>query len=87
MGRVMAPGAVDAKTKEVVAFGISAANGCGYCINAHKQALGQYGFSDEAIAELLGVAALWEEVTRFAIGRDCTGSTDRDRRDLPLILP
>lgn len=68
MGRVMAPGAVDAKTKEVVAFVISAANGCDYCIHAHKHALGQYGFDDEAIAELLAVASLWEEVNRFAIG-------------------
>lgn len=68
MGRVMAPGAVDAKTKEVVAFVISVANGCDYCIHAHKQALGQHGFDDEAIAELLGVASLWEEVNRFAIG-------------------
>lgn len=68
MGRVMAPGKVDAETKEVVAFVISAANGCDYCIHAHKQALGQFGFDDEAITELLGVAALWEEVNRFAIG-------------------
>jgi len=68
MGRVMAPGAVDAKTKEVVAFVVSAVNGCDYCINAHKLGLGQFGFDDEAIAELLAVAALWEEVTRFAIG-------------------
>lgn len=68
MGRVMAPGAVDAKTKEVVAFVISAANGCDYCIHAHKHALGQHGFDDEAIAELLAVAGLWEEVNRFAIG-------------------
>ncbi len=68
MGRVMAPGAVDAKTKEVVAFVVSAVNGCDYCIHAHQHALGQLGFDDEAIAELLAVAALWEEVNRFAIG-------------------
>jgi hypothetical protein len=41
---------------------------CDYCIHAHKLGLGQFGFDDEAIAELLAVAALWEEVTRFAIG-------------------
>lgn len=68
MGRAMAPGAVDAKTKEVVAFVVSAVNSCDYCIHAHKHALGQLGFDDEAIAELLAVASLWEEVNRFAIG-------------------
>lgn len=68
MGRVMALGAVDAKTKEVVAFVVSAVNGCDYCIHAHKLGLGQFGFDDEAIAELFAVAALWEEGTAFAIG-------------------
>jgi hypothetical protein len=36
MGRVMGPGAVDEMTKEVIAFVVSAINGCDYCINAHK---------------------------------------------------
>jgi AhpD family alkylhydroperoxidase len=68
MGEVMGPGKIDEATKEVVAFVVSAVNGCDYCINAHKFGLQQAGFDDEAIAEVLAVAALWEEITRFAIG-------------------
>lgn len=68
MGQVMAPGKVDEQTKEVIAFVVSAINGCDYCINAHKLGLAHAGFDDEAIAEVLAVTSLWEEITRFAIG-------------------
>lgn len=52
----------------MIAFVVSAINGCDYCINAHKLGLGQQGLDDEAVAEVLAVASMWEEITRFAIG-------------------
>lgn len=68
MGEVMGPGKLDEATKEVIAFVVSAINGCDYCINAHRMGLQQHDFDDEAIAEILAVAGLWEEINRFAIG-------------------
>lgn len=69
MGRVMEPDKIDARTKEIIALVVSAKNGCDYCINAHVMGLkSQHKMDDEAIAEILGVVGLWEEVTRFAIG-------------------
>lgn len=47
---------------------VSTIHGCDYCINAHKFGLQRQGLDDEAIAETLAVASLWEEVNRFAIG-------------------
>ncbi len=68
MATVMEPRKIDAKTKEIIAFVIAAANGCDFCINAHSGALRRMGLGDAELAEVLSVAALWEEVTRFAIG-------------------
>ncbi|MBI3970556.1 MAG: carboxymuconolactone decarboxylase family protein [Chloroflexi bacterium] len=65
---VMEPRNIDAKTKEIIAFAISAVNGCDFCINAHNLALRRMGLGDAELAEILGVVALWEEVTRFNIG-------------------
>lgn len=68
MGSVMQPRQIDAKTKEVIAFVVSALNGCDYCINAHTGALRRHGIDDAGLAEILATASLWDEVNRFAIG-------------------
>jgi AhpD family alkylhydroperoxidase len=72
MERVLRPRKVDAKTKEVIAFVVAAMNGCDYCLHAHAGGLRRHGFDDEAIAEILGTAALWSEVNRFNIGARVT---------------
>ena len=72
MKRVLRPRKVDAKTKEVIAFVVAAMNGCDYCLHAHAMGLQRYGYDDEAIAEVLGTAALWSEVNRFNIGARVT---------------
>ncbi len=72
MTRVLKPRKVDAKTKEVIAFTVAAMNQCDFCINAHTMGLKRHGFDDEAIAEVLGTVALWNEVTRFNIGARVT---------------
>jgi AhpD family alkylhydroperoxidase len=68
MGTVMEPRQIDAKTKEVIAFVVSAVNGCDFCTNAHAGGLRQHGVDDAGLAEILATVGLWEEITRFAIG-------------------
>lgn len=68
MTRVLEPRKVDARTKEVIAFVVAALTGCDFCAHAHTMGLRRHGYDDEAIAEILGVVALWNEVTRFNIG-------------------
>lgn len=68
MTRVLEPRKVDARTKEVIAFTVAALTGCDFCSHAHTMGLRQHGYDNEAIAEILGTVALWNEVTRFNIG-------------------
>lgn len=48
---------LDAKTKELIIIAVSAANGCTYCLDAHRSAALQLGVSDEEITAALEVAA------------------------------
>ena len=56
--KVMAPGAVDAKTKELIAIATATVNGCDYCVCAHSAIGRSMGLSEEEIAEALALAAL-----------------------------
>jgi AhpD family alkylhydroperoxidase len=76
MARVLKPRKVDSKTKEVIAFVVAAMNGCHFCLHAHSMGLTRHGYDDEAVAENLGTAALWSEVTRFNIGTRVTWPRD-----------
>ncbi len=55
---VMAPGAVDSLTKELVYLAVSAANGCGYCVASHTAAARAKGASEAMLAEVRAVAAM-----------------------------
>lgn len=50
-----APGAVDAKTKELIALAIGVTQRCDGCIGFHAKALVGMGASREEIAEVLGM--------------------------------
>ncbi|MDP9465324.1 MAG: carboxymuconolactone decarboxylase family protein [Actinomycetota bacterium] len=54
----MAPGALDAKTKELIALGISVTLRCDGCIASHARGAARAGASREEVAEALGVAML-----------------------------
>jgi len=57
MGKAaIAPGALDSKTKELIALAIGVANRCDGCIGFHSQALVSLGASMEEVQEALGVA-------------------------------
>lgn len=65
--QVMAPGALDALTKELLYVAISAANNCAYCLHTHTHAARAKGMTDAMHAELLQVIALASQTNRLAI--------------------
>lgn len=52
----MAPGALDAKTKEMIALAIGVAARCDGCIGFHVKALVRLGVTEEELREVLGIA-------------------------------
>jgi AhpD family alkylhydroperoxidase len=64
--RVMAPGRLDALTKEIIALSVSATNGCAYCTNSHTAAVKKLGLDDEALGELLAVVSLFNSTNALS---------------------
>jgi 4-carboxymuconolactone decarboxylase len=56
-GSAMAPGALDVKTKKLIAFAVAHAIQCAYCIDAYASAGSQDGISPEELTEAVHVAA------------------------------
>ncbi len=54
----LSPGALDTRTKELIAFGISVATQCDGCIASHARGAAHAGASREQVAEAIGVALL-----------------------------
>ena len=52
----MTAGALDARTKELIALAIGVAQRCDGCIGFHTKALVQMGCSEAELQEMLGVA-------------------------------
>ena len=55
---VMAPGALDPLTKELLYVAVSAANGCAYCVHSHTAAAKAKGMTPAMHGELLAVVAM-----------------------------
>jgi AhpD family alkylhydroperoxidase len=55
---VMAPGALDPLTKELLYVAVSTANGCEYCIHSHTAAAAAKGMTPAMHGELLAVIAM-----------------------------
>ncbi len=53
--QVMAPGALDPLTKELIYIAVSVTNNCPYCIASHTASARAKGMTDEQLAELLAV--------------------------------
>jgi AhpD family alkylhydroperoxidase len=66
--QIMAPGALDAVTKEMIYLAVSATNQCGYCIASHTAAARKAGMSDRMLAELMAVVGMANETNRLASG-------------------
>ena len=65
---IMAPGSLDALTKEMVYLAVSASNQCGYCIASHTAAARKAGMTDAMLAELMAVVGMANESNRLASG-------------------
>jgi AhpD family alkylhydroperoxidase len=65
---IMAPGTLDALTKEMVYLAVSTTNQCGYCIASHTAAARKAGMSDAMFAELMAVVGMANETNRLASG-------------------
>ena len=64
----MAPGKLDALTKEMIALAVSATNGCEYCIQSHTAAVRKLGLDDQGLGELLAVVATFNATNALAEG-------------------
>ena len=64
--QVMAPGALDPLTKEMLYLAVSAAAGCNYCVASHTAAARAKGMDDAMHGELLAVIAMAAETNRLA---------------------
>ena len=65
---VMAPGALDVLTKEMVYLAISATNGCAYCIVSHTAGARKAGMTDPMLGELMAVVGMANETNRMSSG-------------------
>jgi AhpD family alkylhydroperoxidase len=65
---IMAPGALDPLTKEMVYLAVSVTNQCGYCIASHTAAAQKAGMTDAMLAELMAVVGMANETNRLASG-------------------
>src|SRR5258706_8590761 len=66
--QIMAPGALDAVTKEMIYLAVSASNQCGYCIASHTAAARKAGMTDAMFAEVMAVVGMANESNRLASG-------------------
>ncbi|MBR0684107.1 carboxymuconolactone decarboxylase family protein [Roseomonas eburnea] len=64
--QVMAPGALDPLTKEMIYLAASAAAGCAYCIASHTAAAKARGMTEAMHGELLAVLGMAAETNRLA---------------------
>ena len=65
---VMAPGALDVRTKEMVYLAISVSNGCEYCTASHGAAARKAGMTDAMFGEVMAVTGMANETNRLANG-------------------
>jgi AhpD family alkylhydroperoxidase len=68
--QVMAPGALDPLTKELVYLAVSVTNGCRYCIASHGAGARAKGMTEQQLSELMAVIGLANETNRLATGYD-----------------
>jgi AhpD family alkylhydroperoxidase len=66
--QIMAPGALDRLTKEMIYLAVSASNQCPYCIASHTAGARKAGMTDAMLAELMAVVGMANETNRLASG-------------------
>jgi AhpD family alkylhydroperoxidase len=66
--QIMAPGALDPLTKELIYIAVSITNQCPYCIASHTDSAQNKGMTAEMFHELMAVVGMANETNRLAAG-------------------
>ena len=66
--QIMAPGALDPLTKELIYIAVSVTNGCEYCIASHTAAAVNKGMTPEMFGETMAVTGMANETNRLVTG-------------------
>jgi AhpD family alkylhydroperoxidase len=66
--QIMAPGALDPLTKELLYIAVSVTNQCPYCISSHTASAQDKGMTPEMFHELMAVVGMANETNRLAAG-------------------
>ena len=66
--QIMAPGALDALTKELIYVAVSVSNQCDYCIASHTVSAQKKGMTGEMFKELMAVVGMANETNRLSAG-------------------
>jgi AhpD family alkylhydroperoxidase len=66
--QIMAPGALDGLTKELIYVAVSVTNQCGYCIASHTASAKNKGMTEDMFRELMAVVGMANESNRLASG-------------------
>ena len=65
---IMAPGALDPLTKELLYIAVSVTNNCAYCIASHTAGARKAGMTEAMLGELMAVVGMANETNRLASG-------------------
>ena len=65
---IMAPGALDPLTKEMIYVAVSVTNQCNYCIASHTVAAQKKGMTDAMFNELMAVVGMANETNKLVTG-------------------
>ena len=65
---IMAPGALDPLTKELIYLAVSATNQCAYCCASHGFSARAKGMTEEMFGELMAVVAMANQTNALAAG-------------------
>jgi AhpD family alkylhydroperoxidase len=66
--QIMAPGALDPLTKEMIYVAVSVTNQCEYCIASHTASAHKKGMTDAQFKELMSVVGMANETNRLVAG-------------------
>ena len=64
---VMAPGALDPLTKEMIYVAVSVTNGCSYCTHSHTAAARAKGMTEAQHGELMAVIGMANQTNALAV--------------------
>jgi len=65
---IMAPGALDPLTKEMIYVAVSVSNQCDYCIASHTASARKAGMTDAMFQEVMSVVGMANESNRLVAG-------------------